>query len=228
MVLDHIENIQIFDGITPLANYHSILQLKEGIFLTYNNMRNIHDNYYEIAYPHKTDEQREILKKSSLHFSGELNRADAIGMNLFHWYSINLMNFAKSCGLIKFLNETGAQPERFVTDRDLVMKLREHQKLYISSISELEPVKHFRDKASAHLAYTDPFNDNAGTLVESMSLLPVYKLNKLVIGSLKRGKGADMSSFGKYEWNLVDNFKSLIPRYFKNDFGEQGYDESNP
>jgi hypothetical protein len=151
--------------------------------------------------------------------SGKLNRADAIGMNLIHWYSINLMNYAKSCGLVKFLNKTGLQPERFVGDKEILGELRKCQKEYIDSIPELDPIKHFRNKASAHLAYTDPHKDNAGTLVESMSLIPTLNNGKLTIGSLKRGKGNAMSSFGDFEWNLVDNFDSLVPRYFKNDFG---------
>jgi len=219
MKLDHIENIEIIEGITPLPNYHSIWHLKEGIFMNYNNMKMIQDNYYEIAFPEMSLEKREIYKKASLSINGELNRADSMAMNLLHWYSINLINYANSCGLIKFLNKTGAQPERFVNDKPFIKELREFQREYTESIPELEPVKHFRNKASAHLAYTDPKNDNAGTLVESMSLIPSLENGKITIGSLQRGKGEAMSSFGNHKWNLVDNFDSLIPRYFKNDFG---------
>lgn len=219
MKLDFIENIEIFNGITPLANYHSIVHLKEGIFMTYNNMKNLQENYYEIGFPELSKEQIEIHKKASFSMNGKLNRADAMGMNLIHWYSINLMNYAKSCGLVHFLNKTGFQPERFVEDKKIVKELREFQREYIESIPELSPIKHFRNKASAHLAYTDPKNDNAGTLVESMSIIPTMNNGKLTIGSFKRGKGNAMSSFGDFEWNLIDNFDSLIPRYFKNNFG---------
>jgi hypothetical protein len=52
-----------------------------------------------------------------------------------------------------------------------------------------------------------------------MSLIPTMNNGKLTIGSLKRGKGNAKSSFGDFEWSLVDNFDSLIPRYFKNNFG---------
>ena len=31
MILDHIEKIIIHPGVTPIANYHSINQLKEGL-----------------------------------------------------------------------------------------------------------------------------------------------------------------------------------------------------
>lgn len=220
MKLDHIENIEILSGITPLPNYHSILQLKEGIFMTYNNMKNIQDNYYQLAYPDMSPEKIEIYKQRTLSMNGQLNRADSMGMNLIHWYSINLINFAKSCGLVKFLNDTGAQPERFVDDKPFIKELRDCQKEYLSSIKELEPVIHFRNKASAHLAYTDPKkNDNAGTLVESMSLIPTLEFGKITIGGIQRSKGESVSSFSDYKWNLVDNFESLIPRYFKNDFG---------
>jgi hypothetical protein len=36
---------------------------------------------------------------------------------------------------------------------------------------------------------------------------------------MTRKRGESVSSFSKYEWNLIDNFDSLIPRYFKNNFG---------
>jgi hypothetical protein len=182
-------------------------------------MKELQDNYYQLAFPDMSPENIEIHKKSTLSMNGQLNRADSMGMNLIHWYSINLINFAKSCGLVKFLNYTGAQPERFVNDKPFIKELTDFQKEYISSIQELEPVIHFRNKASAHLAYTEPKNDNAGTLVESMSLIPTFEFGKMTIGGVQRGKGESVSSFSDFKWNLVDNFESLIPRYFINDFG---------
>lgn len=219
MKLDLIENIEIFDGITPLSNYHSILHLKEGIFMTYNNMKSLEENYYKIGFPELSKEQVDIYKEASIFISGKLNRADAMGMNLIHWYSINLMSYARCCGLVKFLNETGYQPEKIAENKSIRNDLNEFQKVYINSIEELKPIKHFRNKASAHLAYTSPQKDNAATLVESMSLIPTLDNGKLTIGSLKRSKGKAISSFGDYEWNLTDNFDSLIPRYFKEKFG---------
>ena len=216
--LDYIENIEIHDGITPLANYHSIYHLQEGIFMTYRSMKNLQTNYFEIAFPDKTEEEISVFKNSKLYISGDCNQADLMGMNLIHWYSINLINYVKSCALIKFLNKTGLQPERFVGDKSVLKELRNLQKEYMDSIPELLPVIHFRNKASAHLAYTDPKNDNAGTLVESMSLIPTYQNKKFTVGGLKRAKGNAESTFGENEWNLTDNFDSLIPRYFKNNF----------
>ncbi len=221
MKLDFIENIEILPGITPLPNFHSILHLKEGIFMTYKSMLSIQSNYYEIAHPEMSPELLEIHKKATLSISGQLNQSDAMGMNLIHWYSINLINFAKSCGLIRFLNRTGAQPERFVSDKTFVKELRDCQNEYIESIPELQPVLHFRNKASAHLAFTDPKNDNAGTLIESMSIIPTFEDGKITVGGLQRSKGDAVSSFGQYKWNLVDNFESLIPRYFVSDFSNQ-------
>lgn len=220
MKLDFIENIEIIKGITPLANYHSIRHLKEGLFMTYNNMKSLQDNYYKIAYPEMSEEQIKINKEhAAISFCGKLNRADSMGMNLIHWYSVNLINYAKSCGLVGFLNQTGYQPERFVGNKKIIGELRTFQEEYLSSIPQLAPVKHFRHKASAHLAYTDPRkDDNSATLVESMSLIPTLLGGKLTVGVSERKKGDDKSSFSNYRWNLVDNFGSLIPRYFKNDF----------
>jgi hypothetical protein len=137
-------------------------------------------------------------------------------MNLFHWYSTNLINFAKCCGLVLFLNEKSVLPEQLASNQKLRTELIRMQNEYINGISELGPVKHFRDKAGAHLAYTDPFkNDNSATLIESISLCPIYQEGRMVIGGLTRSRGEHTSSFSKYPWSVTENFESLIPRYFQ-------------
>jgi|TARA_B110001452_G_scaffold263895_1_gene266032 hypothetical protein len=222
MKLDFIENIEIYKGgITPLTNYHSIPQLKEGIFMVYIQMKNLQNNYWKLRYPNLSDEQLEIHKKTSFSMSGELNQVDAQAVNLFHWYSINLVNYAKCCGLVKFLNEKKVLPEYLAKNKDLIEELSETQKKYLNGIPELEPVRHFRNKAGAHLAFTDPNKkyDNPATLIESMSIIPTLINGKITIGGMTRKRGESVSSFSKYEWNLIDNFDSLIPRYFKNNFG---------
>ena len=187
--------------------------------MTYINMKSLQDNYYEIGFPELNEEQIKLRKNATFSFSGKLNRADAMGMNLIHWYSINLINYVKCCGLVKFLNKTGYQPQMFMGNKDAINELRICQNEYLDSIPEIQSIKHFRNKASAHLAYTDPKkHDNPGTLVESMSIIPTLNNGKFTIGSMKRKKGDFESSFGNYECNLVDNFDSLIPRYFKDSF----------
>ncbi len=219
MILDCIENIQINKGFSTLTNFHSIVQLKEGIFMTYNSMNDLQKNYWERRYPNESKEKIEIYKKSTFSMSGELNQADAQAVNLMHWYSINLINYAKCCGLVKFLNTKGVLPEYLAGDKKLIGELNIVQKEYINSIPELKPVLHFRNKASAHLAYVSPrHNDNPATLIESMSIIPTFAHEKMTIGAMTRARGDHESSFAKYPWNLTDNFESLIPRYFKNNF----------
>jgi hypothetical protein len=220
MILDHIENIQIYPGITPIANFHSILQLKEGIFMAYNHMNHLQLNYYRLKHPEKSNEEIELINKSKFSMDGTSNQIDAQAVNLYHWYSINLINYAKCCGLIQFLNTKMVLPEYIAQNKDLLKELREEQNKYINQIPDLEPVKHFRNKAGAHLAFTDPKpDDNVATLLESMSIIPTYLNDKITIGALKRQRGKHVSSFADYQWSLTDNFDSLIPRYFKNDFG---------
>ena len=220
MKLDFIENIEIYKGITPLTNYHSIPQLKEGIFMVYNQMTNLQNNYWELRHPESSPEQLEIHKKASFSMSGELNQVDAQAINLYHWYSTNLINYAKCCGLVRFLNEKKVLPEYLAKDKTLIQELKERQREYINGIPELIPVAHFRNKAGAHLAYTYPEKyDNSATLIESMSLIPTYINGKITIGAMKRMRGDSVSSFSKHQWNLTDNFDSLIPRFFKNNFG---------
>jgi hypothetical protein len=220
MKLDFIENIEIYKGITPLTNYHSIPQLKEGIFMVYNQMTNLQNNYWKLRHPESSSEQLEIHKKASFSMGGKLNQVDAQAVNLYHWYSTNLINYAKCCGLVRFLNEKKVLPEYLAKDKTLIQELKEKQREYINGIPELIPVTHFRNKAGAHLAYTYPEkHDNSATLIESMSIIPTYINGKITIGAMKRMRGDSVSSFSKYQWNLTDNFDSLIPRFFKNNFG---------
>lgn len=220
MKLDFIDNIEIHPGITPIANYHSIQQLKEGLFMVYVKMGKIERNYWHLRYPEATQEQIDIHKKSIFSFSGEPNQVDAQAVNLFHWYSINLINYVKCCGLIKFLNEKMIQPESIAANKILIAELKKTQKDYMAQIPELIPVIHFRNKAAAHLAYADPRNnDNPATLVESMTIIPTFLEGKMTLGTMKMGKGDHTSSFADHQWNLTDNFNSLIPRYFIENFG---------
>jgi len=219
MILDHIENIHINQGVSPLTNFHSIPQLLEGIFMTYNDMNDLEKNYWERRYPNESKEKIEIYKKASFSIGGELSQVDAQGVNLFHWYSINVINYAKCCGLVSFLSKNPIQPEQIMGDKKLIAELRLFQENYIKSIPELVPVLHFRNKASAHLAFTDPKHyDNSATLIESMSIIPTLIQGKLKVGVMTRKRGEHESSFSKHPWSLTENFESLIPRFFKDYF----------
>lgn len=207
MILDHIENILIMPNYAPLKNFHSVLQLKEGVFMTYRSMLELEQKYL-----------KKFGASLTIHFGESGFEKQAI--NLMHWYSINLMNYAKCCALVKFINEKGILPEELAKNDKKIGELRTLSSEYIKSIEELKPIKFFRDKASAHLAYTAPHKryDNPATLVESMSLIPTVLGGKFTIGGMDRGLGGEISAFANHSWNLTDNFKSLIPRYFKDDF----------
>lgn len=129
MELDHIDNIKIVPGVSTITNFHSIPQLLEGIFMTYNNINSLQENYWELRYPDASKERIEIFKKSSFSISGELNQVDAQAVNLFHWYSINLINYARCCGLVKFLNKEGVLPEYLAGDKYLIAELKTEQKI---------------------------------------------------------------------------------------------------
>lgn len=220
MELDHIDNIKIVPGVSTITNFHSIPQLLEGIFMTYNHINTLQENYWDLRYPDASEMNIDIFKKSCFSMSGELNQVDAQAVNLFHWYSINLINYARCCGLVKFINKKGILPDYLAGDKELIAELKVEQKSYLDSIPELISVRHFRNKASAHLAYTDPKrDDNPATLIESMSIIPTFVQGEFRIGIMTRGRGDHKSSFSDHPWSLTENFKSLIPRYFKNYFG---------
>lgn len=184
--------------------------------MTYNMMVRLEKNYWELSYPDKSRELINIYKKSTFSMHGEINQVDSQAINLFHWYSINIINFAKCCGLVKHINTYGIMPEKLAGDKNLIQQLKNDQKIYLESIPELQPVLHFRNKASAHLAYTYPTNnDNPATLIESMSIIPCFINGRIKVGAMTRSRGNHTSSFADHEWSLTENFESLIPRYFK-------------
>lgn len=223
MKLDLIEGIEIHEDFPVIQNFHSIPQLLKGIFMCYNMIRDLQVNYIDMAYPGATQSQKDIHKLFTAQMA--INNEPALqGVNLMHWYSINLINYAKCCGLVKFLILKKIQPEMLAGNKELIGELKALQKEYLEGIPELEPVLHFRNKAAAHLAYTDPLrNDNPSTMIESMSLIPWMINDRLSIGVTQWSRGEHMSSFGSHQWNVQDNFESLIPRYFRH-YIPKGYE----
>lgn len=215
MILDYLEGIEIKVGVTPLPNYHSIVHIKQGICMLYDAMKHLETNYHRLANPEASEEELEKEKKTLARINVKLNPVDTQAVNLFHWYSINLINYVKCCGLVSFLNLKMLAPDFIAHNKKLSTELKKYQQDYIKGISEIEPVLHFRNKAGAHIAFSDPKHyDNVATLLESISLIPVYENGKIYMGALKRERGGSISSFSNHKWSLTDNFESLIPRFF--------------
>lgn len=217
MTLDLIDNIVLFEGHSSFKNHHSVYHLLEGIFMTYNSMTQLENNYFNLKYPNESEEKIQALQKASFSFSGELSQVDSQAVNLFHWYSINLINYARCCGLVKFINSNKVGVEQIANDKSLRDDLNNFQNDYLDSINELKSVKFFRNKASAHLAFNYPNRfDNSATLLESISIIPTFENGKLYVGKMIHGVGDEQSEFSNNSFSLTENFNSLIPRYFSN------------
>lgn len=217
MKLDLIDNITLFEGHSAFKNHHSIYQLLEGIFMTYNNMISLEKNYFSLRFQNESIEKIEIFNQATFSFSGELTQVDSQAVNLFHWYSINLINYARCCGLVYFINSNKVGIEQIANDKALINDLNSFQNDYLDSIDELQSVIFFRNKASAHLAFNYPKkSDNSATLLESISIIPTFENGKLYVGKMIRAVGDEQSEFSKNAFSLTENFDSLIPRYFKN------------
>jgi hypothetical protein len=189
------------DRVSLRTYTHSIYHLKEGIYMVYNSMTQIEHDFRE----------KHGSNIPSFTFDGTLTQQQAQAVSLFHWYSINLVNYAKCIGLILFLSENPIQPYMLAGNRKMRQRLKNIQDEYISSVSELKPVLHFRNKAAAHPAYADPYItkevfDNAATMIESMSIIPIIKNGRYFVGGLTRQSGEDVSSFSQYPWSLTENF----------------------
>lgn len=88
ITLDYIENITLHPGVSTITNFHSILQLRQGLVMLYKSMQDLEANYWEMRYANESPEKIEIFKKASFSMSGEFNDADSAGMNLCFWYSV--------------------------------------------------------------------------------------------------------------------------------------------
>ena len=164
-----------------------------------------------------------IFQGPIFRMNGTSTQEDAQAVCLMNWYSISLVNFVQSVGLILFFREHSVQPHEIANNRFLSNELTRIQLEYCSKIPEFQPVLHYRNKAAAHLAFTDPYIkkdvfDNAATLIESMSIVPTFENGRYYIGNLTRQSGECVSSFSQFPWSLTENFESLIERYFKSDF----------
>lgn len=216
MTLDLIDNIVLFEGHSSFKNHHSVYHLLEGIFMTYNSMTQLENNYFNLKYPNESEEKIQALQKASFSFSGELSQVDSQAVNLFHWYSINLINYARCCGLVNFINLNKVGAEQISKDIGIKKELKKFQNNYLKSIPEIQSVIFFRNKASAHLAFTDPYDkDNSATLLESISIIPTFENGRIYVGKMTRGVGDEQSEFTNNSFSLTENFNSLIPRYFE-------------
>lgn len=215
MILDFKENI-ILSSNTPLRdNTHSFWYLKEGLIMTYNMMNQLHSEKLKMC----SLETNKGLVSPSFVFQGFINELDAQAVNLFSWYSINLINYVKCIGLILFFREHKIQPQELAGNNELKRKLKSIQSRYIASIDELKPVLHFRNKASAHPAFTEPYisntdTDNSATLIESLSIIPTFENGRYFVGGITRQSGEDISTFSEHPWSLTDNFENLRVRFF--------------
>jgi len=135
-------------------------------------------------------------------------------VNLFYWFSVNTISFARCCALLNFVNREGKQPDVYPNDKSLNRRLKSHCNDYIDSIPELEVVRFFRNKSGAHLAFTDPRpEDNPATLLESVATNIGYARRRYRTGILKMGNGDHRSEYGEKSFSVTEVFEALKERY---------------
>ena len=217
IILDRIDHISILPGTTPFKNYHILYQLREGINFIYQKAIEIESNYLRLSHPDKNDSYIAIMKKANFIYNVETNSpVNNLFANLVYWYSLNVLNYSQTIGMIDFLNKKGIKIEELLT-KAVANELRKHVKSYISNIQDLEPVELFRNKIAAHVAITSPKTtgnlDNIATLIESMSPLPTFRDSRLFMGDFTWTIQQQKSEIGKITWSLTENYESLLKRY---------------
>jgi hypothetical protein len=214
VILDHEEGIKLWAFHPLRKNNFVITQMLEGMFMCYRNMKELEEAFAKEAF-------KSGVRPKSYFDVGTTPRLQELinqSVNIFNWYALTLMNYANYCGLASFMTLEGKRIDD-LNDKKVIDALRLHKKKYVESINELAAVKLYRDKVAAHLAVSDPLHlDSIGTLMQSNSVLPAWKIDRLVIPGWQYSYGSNQSEIGQNPWSLTENFERLTPRYFKQYF----------
>ena len=218
MVLDKIENIILNEHEEYFHNYQSVVHLILGIKMLYKGLIRLEANELK-KYAEMFGDDVDINNFEGAVVSfGSNHFLNSTVINYFNWYSINLINYANFCGFIKFINEKRISPFEIEKNKKIITDLKSFRKEYLLGIKELKEVIHFRNKASAHFAYSDPKeSDNIATLIESISILPTFVGRRFKLSGFQRGLPGSMSSFSENIWSMTENYESLKFRFFEND-----------
>jgi len=136
--------------------------------------------------------------------------------SFFHWFSISVINYARLVGYIVGVERGDINPS-LITQRTHQENINRICKAYVASLNELNDVKIWRDKVSAHFAKTFPWNcDNIATLDASTMYSCGFENGRFKSNVVQLNISVDNVPQHSQipSWSLTNVFESLIPRFW--------------
>jgi hypothetical protein len=190
MILDHVDKLILPDD--EIDNHYesrmALNRLGEGLFWLYE----------EIA---KIEQQMQIeaaIENITLENTGGILEDKPMGLLScsFQWYAIAACNYAQLVGWLSNHDTKSA-------------------KKYVKNV--MPRLVQFRNKVAAHLALTDPRQDNEADLVASVMTQVIYVNGRVCAAALTpvvSSGGNEIRVSKDYSWSVTVIHERLIPRYW--------------
>jgi hypothetical protein len=136
---------------------------------------------------------------------------------IFNWFGISLINYARLVGFIGGLADNKYQ-KTDLSNPGKYPLIKETCDDYVDSIRELNPVKKWRNKVTAHFAITDPrkSSDNADILEYSIMHPVGFYGGRFYVGlgnMVITGSGDQLSNTFP-QWSITEVYNGLKDRYW--------------
>lgn len=186
--------------------FNSLMQLRQGLILLYNEVRRTELNILEETKGSK------VFATGNWKF--ESNKIEHLLPCYFHWFGNTVINYLRLNGYIV------ARVQGHITEEDLGFepareKIKRATKEYINNFEEVREVLKWRNKVSAHFALVDPVKDDNIATMESSIIYPVsFGFDRFKTGSMVMTKGNAEHDFQAEipQWALTEVFEQLKDR----------------
>jgi hypothetical protein len=190
VILDHIERLELPDVEAELHfdSRMALARLGEGLFWLYDEVQRI-----------EVRTRQEAAKDNvTLVVSGGVLEGKPLGVLscAFMWYAVSACNYAQLVGWLA-TRETQAA-------KDYVRRV-------------MPQLLNYRHKVAAHLALTEPRQDNEADLAASVMTQVVYAHGRLCTAALSpvvTSKGQEITASRDLSWSLTLAHERLLRRYW--------------
>ena len=198
ITLDHIDRIVLDPENAPFSNYAAFASCREGIKTLAYNVRDM-ERQYIASDPHA----EHVLIHLFMH------DVPPILPCAFDWFSITLVNYLRLVALVQLMNKNGWKSSA-LADPSNRTEIKKHCTEYVKSV--VPEVYMWRNKVAAHFAATDPYNDNLGTLEQSIMGMVEFRYPNYYVGLGKWTSGTETSQLP--QWALTKVYEDLRTRFW--------------
>lgn len=136
---------------------------------------------------------------------------------IFHWFAVTACNYARLVGFVRGLDK-GDFSKADLGSSDGKKKIKESCSAYVRSVSELRLVCVWRNKIAAHLAITDPRDEDNIATLELSAFYPVgYDNGRFCVHPITlamTGPDGFQHPSKLPCWSLTETWVALRPRYW--------------